>query len=195
MASAAGGSDAGGGDRCPSGENGTTRVGHPSKKKPSSIRVAVRGHVTKMSFSVAHKWIINGLLLAPSVLRVVTCIYAVISTELLAPTKNYSSRYGAMHPYNFSNKLFKSDSSLKDVLFSVPWLIKHQYISACIANKICRPIKAKADRCMKARHVSTYIILVANKQVLFVSICARTPNIISWKQIKFGVYASSPWLA
>jgi len=74
-------------------------------------------------------------------------------------------------------------------------LIKHQYISACIANKICRPIKAKADRCMKARHVSIYIILVANKQVLFVSICARTPNIISWKQIKFGVYASSPWLA
>ena len=32
MASAAGGSGAGGGDRCPSGEKGTTRVGRRSKK-------------------------------------------------------------------------------------------------------------------------------------------------------------------
>ena len=33
MALAAGGSGAGGGDRCPSGEKGTTRVGRRSKKK------------------------------------------------------------------------------------------------------------------------------------------------------------------
>ena len=36
MASAAGGSGAGGGDRCPSGEKGTTRVGRRSKK-PSAF--------------------------------------------------------------------------------------------------------------------------------------------------------------
>ena len=39
MASAAGGSGAGGGDHCPSGEKGTTRVGHRSKK-PSAFHRA-----------------------------------------------------------------------------------------------------------------------------------------------------------
>ena len=40
MASAARGSGAGGGDRCPSGEKGTTRVGRRSKK-PSAFHRAV----------------------------------------------------------------------------------------------------------------------------------------------------------
>ena len=39
MVSAAGGSGAGGGDRCPSGEKGTTRVGRRSKK-PSAFHKA-----------------------------------------------------------------------------------------------------------------------------------------------------------
>ena len=39
MASAAGESGAGGGDRCPSGEKGTTRVGRRSKK-PSAFHRA-----------------------------------------------------------------------------------------------------------------------------------------------------------
>ena len=39
MASAAGGSGAGGGDRCPSGEKGTTRLGRRSKK-PSAFHRA-----------------------------------------------------------------------------------------------------------------------------------------------------------
>ena len=42
MASAAGGSGAGGGDRCPSGEKGTTRVGHRSKKSSAFHRAALR---------------------------------------------------------------------------------------------------------------------------------------------------------
>ena len=42
MASAAGGSGAGGGDRCPSGEKGTTRVGRRSKKPSSFHRAALR---------------------------------------------------------------------------------------------------------------------------------------------------------
>ena len=42
MASAAGGSGTGGGDRCPSGEKGTTPVGRRSKK-PSDFHRAARG--------------------------------------------------------------------------------------------------------------------------------------------------------
>ena len=42
MASAAGGSGAGGGDRCPSGEKGTTRVGRRSKKPSAFHRAALR---------------------------------------------------------------------------------------------------------------------------------------------------------
>ena len=42
MASAAGGSGAGGGDRCPSGEKGTTPVGR-RYKKPSDFHRAARG--------------------------------------------------------------------------------------------------------------------------------------------------------
>ena len=42
MASAAGASGAGGGDRCPSGENGTTRVGRRSKKPSAFHRAALR---------------------------------------------------------------------------------------------------------------------------------------------------------
>ena len=41
MASAAGESGAGGGDRCPSGEKGTTRVGRRSKKPSAFHRVAL----------------------------------------------------------------------------------------------------------------------------------------------------------
>ena len=41
MASAAGGSGAGGGDRCPSGEKGTTLVGHRSKKPSAFHRAAL----------------------------------------------------------------------------------------------------------------------------------------------------------
>ena len=41
MASAAGGSGAGGGDRCPSGEKGTTRVGRRSKKPSTFHRVTL----------------------------------------------------------------------------------------------------------------------------------------------------------
>ena len=41
MASAAGGSDAGGGGRCPSGEKGTTRVGRRSKKPSVFHRAAL----------------------------------------------------------------------------------------------------------------------------------------------------------
>ena len=42
MASAAGGSGAGGGGRCPSGEKGTTRVGRRSKKPSAFHRAALR---------------------------------------------------------------------------------------------------------------------------------------------------------
>ena len=42
MASAAGGSGAGGGDRCPSGDKGTTRVGRRSKKPSAFHRAALR---------------------------------------------------------------------------------------------------------------------------------------------------------
>ena len=42
MASAAGGSDASGGDRCPSGEKGTTPVGRPCKKPSAFHRAALR---------------------------------------------------------------------------------------------------------------------------------------------------------
>src|SRR6185312_3496017 len=42
MASAAGGSDAGGGDRSPSGEKGTTPVGRRSKKPSAFHRAALR---------------------------------------------------------------------------------------------------------------------------------------------------------
>ena len=42
MASAAGGSGTGGGDRCPSGEKGTTPVGHQSKKPSTFHREALR---------------------------------------------------------------------------------------------------------------------------------------------------------
>ena len=42
MASAVGGSGGGGGDRCPSGEKGTTRVGHRSKKPSAFYRAALR---------------------------------------------------------------------------------------------------------------------------------------------------------
>jgi len=42
MASTAGGSGAGGGDRCPSGEKGTTRVGRRSKKPSAFHRAALR---------------------------------------------------------------------------------------------------------------------------------------------------------
>ena len=42
MASAAGGSGAGGGDRCPSGENGTTSVGRWCKKPSTFHRAALR---------------------------------------------------------------------------------------------------------------------------------------------------------
>ena len=42
MASAAGGSGTGGGDRCPSGEKGTTPVGRRCKK-PSDFHRAARG--------------------------------------------------------------------------------------------------------------------------------------------------------
>ena len=42
MASAAGGSGAGGGDRCSSGEKGTTPVGHRSKKSSAFHRAALR---------------------------------------------------------------------------------------------------------------------------------------------------------
>ena len=42
MASAAGGSGAGGGDRCPSGEKGTSRVGRRSKKPSAFHRAALR---------------------------------------------------------------------------------------------------------------------------------------------------------
>ena len=42
MASAAGGSGAGGGDRCPSGEKGTTPVGRRSKKPRAFHRAALR---------------------------------------------------------------------------------------------------------------------------------------------------------
>ena len=41
MASAAGESGAGGGDRCPSREKGTTRVGHRSKKPSAFHRAAL----------------------------------------------------------------------------------------------------------------------------------------------------------
>ena len=42
MASAAGESGAGGGDRCPSGEKGTTQVGRRSKKPSAFHRAALR---------------------------------------------------------------------------------------------------------------------------------------------------------
>ena len=42
MASATRGSGAGGGDRCPSGEKGTTRVGRRSKKPSAFHRTALR---------------------------------------------------------------------------------------------------------------------------------------------------------
>ena len=42
MASAAGGSGAGGGDRCPSGEKGTTPVGRRSKKPSAFHKAALR---------------------------------------------------------------------------------------------------------------------------------------------------------
>ena len=42
MASAAGGSGAGGGDRCPSGERGTTPVGRPCKKSSAFHRTTLR---------------------------------------------------------------------------------------------------------------------------------------------------------
>ena len=42
MASAAGGSGAGGGDRCPSGEKGTTPVGRRCKKSSAFHRAALR---------------------------------------------------------------------------------------------------------------------------------------------------------
>ena len=42
MASAAGGSGASGGDRCPFGEKGTTRVGRRSKKPSAFHRAALR---------------------------------------------------------------------------------------------------------------------------------------------------------
>ena len=42
MASAAGGSGAGGGDRCPSGEESTTLVGRRSKKPSAFHRAALR---------------------------------------------------------------------------------------------------------------------------------------------------------
>ena len=42
MASAAGGSGAGGGDRCPSREKGTTLVGRRSKKSSAFHRAALR---------------------------------------------------------------------------------------------------------------------------------------------------------
>ena len=42
MASAAGGSGAGGGDRCPSGEKDTIRVGRQSKKPSAFYRAALR---------------------------------------------------------------------------------------------------------------------------------------------------------
>src|SRR6185437_1754809 len=42
MASTAGGSGAGGGDRCPSGEKGTTRVGRRSKKPSAFHRASLR---------------------------------------------------------------------------------------------------------------------------------------------------------
>ena len=42
MASTAGGSGAGGGDRCPSGEKGTTQVGHRCKKPSVFHRVVLR---------------------------------------------------------------------------------------------------------------------------------------------------------
>ena len=42
MASAAGGSGAGGGDRCPSGEKGTTPVGRRCKKPSTFHRAALR---------------------------------------------------------------------------------------------------------------------------------------------------------
>ena len=42
MASAAGGSGAGGGDRCPSGEKGTTPVGRRCKKPSTFHRVVLR---------------------------------------------------------------------------------------------------------------------------------------------------------
>ena len=42
MASAAGGSGAGGGDRCPSGEKGITRVGRRSKKLSVFHRASLR---------------------------------------------------------------------------------------------------------------------------------------------------------
>ena len=42
MASAAGGSGAGGGDRCPSREKGTTPVGRRSKKSSTFHRAALR---------------------------------------------------------------------------------------------------------------------------------------------------------
>jgi len=42
MASTAGGSGAGGGDRCPSGEKGTTRIGRRSKKPSAFHRAALR---------------------------------------------------------------------------------------------------------------------------------------------------------
>ena len=41
MASAAGGSGAGGGDRCPSGEKGTTPVGRRSKKTSALHRASL----------------------------------------------------------------------------------------------------------------------------------------------------------
>ena len=42
MTSAAGGSGTGGGDRCPSGEKGTTPVGRRSKKPNAFHRAALR---------------------------------------------------------------------------------------------------------------------------------------------------------
>ena len=42
MASAAGGSDVGGGDHCPSGEKGTTPVGRRCKKSSAFHRTALR---------------------------------------------------------------------------------------------------------------------------------------------------------
>ena len=44
MASAAGGSGVGGGDHCPSGEKGTTRVGRRSKKTSAFHRAFLRSN-------------------------------------------------------------------------------------------------------------------------------------------------------
>ena len=50
MASAAGGSGTGGGDRCPSGEKGTTPVGRRCKKPSAFHRAALR-YLEKNIFS------------------------------------------------------------------------------------------------------------------------------------------------